>query len=320
MSKKKLTIQQRHRIAQKQNAFASQQVDGVLDGLVITRSKNQALIESTLDGERVLCTIRPDINSLVVGDRVYWQYVTSQSGVVESVQSRQTELRRFDRYGQVKVMAANITQMVIVLAAKPQPSDLLIDSYLVASELLGMRVSMVFNKIDLDVDDLAQSYQRLYEPLCHAFITNQKNKPNLEKLEQILEQQNSIFVGQSGVGKSTLIQLLLPNFAAEIATSPLSTVHEFGQHTTSNAFYFHLPFGGGIIDSPGVRSFSLGQLEPKDILWGFKEFRPFLADCKFRDCDHQSTAHCGILEALKNNRISPKRYENYVKLATQRML
>lgn len=320
MSKKKLTLQQRSRIERKQNSYASQVGQDVIFGLVITRSKNQALIESSIDSQRVLCAIRPDIQSLVVGDKVYWQQLSPEKGVVEGIVDRETELKRFDRYGQVKIIAANITQMVIVIAPKPLPSDLLIDSYLVAAELLGMKVSMVFNKFDLDVDHLAMEYHKSYQSLCHQFITNQKDKPNLLEMEKILAHETSIFVGQSGVGKSTLIQLLLPGFAEDIATLPLSSIHELGQHTTSNAYYFHLPFGGAIIDSPGVRSFALGQLEAQDILWGFKDFRPFMGQCKFRDCNHQTTANCAILDALKNNLISPKRYENYVKLTTQRML
>jgi ribosome biogenesis GTPase len=112
-----------------------------------------------------------------------------------------------------------------------------------------------------------------------------------------------------------LINFLLPE--QSIATSPLSNTHEFGQHTTSSSYYYHLPFSGAIIDSPGVRSFGLTQLNPTDLLWGFKEFRPYIGQCKFRDCQHEHDANCAILLALKNQRISQKRYENYVKLKTQ---
>ena len=151
MGKKKLTIQQKNRIQIKQKAYQNLLPAGVIqEGLVITRTKNQALIENSRDQDRVLCKIRPDINSLVVGDVVHWQREAENSGVVESVALRETELSRMDKYGQNKLLASNITQMVVVLAPKPEPSDLLLDSYLIAAELMNLRVSIVFNKTDLD--------------------------------------------------------------------------------------------------------------------------------------------------------------------------
>jgi ribosome biogenesis GTPase / thiamine phosphate phosphatase len=317
MGKKKLTIQQKNRIHNKQQAY-QYLLPGELiqEGLVITRTKNQALIENVCNKERVLCKIRPDIDSLVVGDVVRWQREGENSGVIESVALRQTELSRMDKHGQTKLLASNITQMIVVLAPKPEPSDLLVDSYLIAAELMNLRVSIVFNKTDLDdaSHSTEQFFRQQYASLVHTFLSTSKEHPSLKGLEDLLENQKSIFVGQSGVGKSTLIQLILPHMADMIATSPLSTTHEFGQHTTSNAYYFHLPFGGAIIDSPGVRSFKLGNVSAKDILWGFKEFRPFIGNCHFRDCDHQTSPKCAILEALKNNQLSEKRYQNYVKL------
>lgn len=317
MAKKKLTIQQKTRIQNKQNAIQHLLPKGlVLEGIVITRTKNQALIEHSQNNERVLCKIRPDIDSLVVGDMVHWQPEGENSGVVESVVPRKTQLGRMDKYGQYKLLAANISQMVVVLAPKPEPSDLLVDSYLIAAELMHLQVSIVFNKTDLDDENhsIEKTFRDEYESLVHRFLSTNKQSPQLKGLEDILENERSIFVGQSGVGKSTLIQLMLPHMADTIATSPLSTTHEFGQHTTSNAYYFHLPFGGAIIDSPGVRSFKLGQATAQDVLWGFKEFRPYIGQCHFRDCDHITSPKCAILNALKNNQLSEKRYQNYVKL------
>jgi ribosome biogenesis GTPase len=313
MSKKKLSIQQKARIAQKHQSYSLDERDRLKEGRVITRSKNKALVESLDCSLQILCAIRPDIESLVVGDRVLWQ----EEAVVEAVLPRTTVLSRPDRYGQIKLMAANISQMIVVIAPKPEPSDLLIDSYLVAGELIGLKVSMVFNKLDIDEQQLCVDYQQQYQHLCHQFITNQKNDPNLLGLQALLQDEISIFVGQSGVGKSSLIQLLLPDLASQIATSPLSVNHEFGQHTTSNAHYFHLPYSGAIIDSPGVRSFGLSKASKEDILWGFKEFRPFIGQCKFRDCNHMTAPHCAILSALKSDKISEKRYENYVKMVNQ---
>lgn len=317
MGKKKLTIQQKTRIQNKQKAYESLLPEGIIQqGLVITRTKNQALIETASENQQILCKIRPDIASLVVGDRVHWRPEGENSGVVESVAQRETELGRMDKYGHYKLLAANITQMIVVLAPKPEPSDLLIDSYLVAAALMKLRVSIIFNKTDLD--DTSHSLERVfrthYSDLVDTMMSTNQQTPNLAQFQTLLENEKSIFVGQSGVGKSTLIQMILPHMSEMIATSPLSTTHEFGQHTTSNAYYFHLPFGGAIIDSPGVRSFKLGHASAQDVFWGFKEFRPYFGKCHFRDCDHQTSPRCAILEALKNQLISEQRYQNYVKL------
>lgn len=313
MAKKKLTIQQRARIARKHENFVNLSDEAVQQGLVITRGKNKALVADD-SGKHFLCMIRPDIMSLVVGDKVSWQPTTEGAGVIESVHPRAMLLSRTDRYGTVKALAANLTQMIVVIAPKPEPSDLLVDSYIVAAELMGVKLSIIFNKIDIDDTNLMGEYHKNYQSFCHQFITNSIKSPNLAELEALLKDEINIFVGQSGVGKSSIIRLLLPNLADEIATSPLSQIHEFGQHTTSNAYYFHLPFGGAIIDSPGVRSFGLGKIKPHDLLWGFKEFRPFIGLCKFRDCDHLSSANCAILNAVKKEQISEKRYKNYVKM------
>ncbi len=317
MSKKKLTIQQKTRIARKQQSFSTIQDTELMEGLVITRSKRHALIESLQNGQQMSCVIRPDIGSLVVGDHVYWKAIDLCSGVVESVLPRKNVLSRPDCYRHVKMMAANITQMIVVIATKPEPSRLLIDSYLVAAELMQVKVSIVFNKVDLDTLQLRDDFAMQYQNLCHAFVLNQSQDPNLVALQALLKNEISIFTGQSGVGKSTLIQLVIPNKAQDIATSPLSAIHEFGQHTTSNAHYFHLPFSGAIIDSPGIRSFGLSQISRQDLLWGFKEFRPFIGQCKFRDCNHQSAGYCAIVDAVKKGQISENRYENYVKMVAQ---
>ncbi|HBB52553.1 MAG TPA: ribosome small subunit-dependent GTPase A [Legionellales bacterium] len=314
MSKKKLTKQQKMRIERKHQSLEEHTL---LKGLVITRGKNQALIESFEDQQQMLCNIRPDIHSLVVGDRVLWQKVSDEQGVVESVLARQSELGRPLRYQHYKILAANITQMIIVVAPKPIFSELLIDSYLVVAALMNIQVSLIFNKADLDdaAQSLEKSLRQTYAPLVDHFIIHSQVSPNQVGIEKILENQTSVFVGQSGVGKSTIIQWLLPH--QSIMTSPLSSTHEFGQHTTSNAYYFHLPHSGAIIDSPGVRSFGLWKVTPQDLIWGFKEFRPFIGLCKFRDCDHIQSPHCALRKAVEDKSVSELRYQNYIKLLEQ---
>ncbi|MDQ5883872.1 MAG: ribosome biosis GTPase / thiamine phosphate phosphatase, partial [Pseudomonadota bacterium] len=215
------------------------------------------------------------------------------------------------------ILAANISQLIVVIAPKPMYSELLIDSYLVMAELLGLRVSIIFNKADLDDEhhSMEQTLRSAYKSLVHDFVCTSQVDSQMGNLKALLAEQVSIFVGQSGVGKSTLINALLPEI--NLATSPLSATHEFGQHTTSSAYYFHLDDSGDIIDSPGVRSFGLWKIDKKELLWGFKEFRPFIGHCKFRDCDHVSAPNCAFLEALKTQKITQKRYENFIKIRAQ---
>lgn len=316
MGKKKLSKQQLQRINQKQLAYADKDMQ---KGLVITRGKTQALVEILDTDAEIVCNIRADIDSVVVGDIVYWQQKTPTQGVIEAVLPRRTELGRYDKYHHFKVLAANITQMIVVIAPKPEPSTLLLDSYLVAAACLGVKLSIVFNKTDLDENNALESdYRNLYQDLSENFITNSQSRPNLKELEQLLNHEQSVFVGQSGVGKSSIINLILPE--QMLATLPLNAIHELGQHTTSNARLYHLPYGGAIIDSPGVRAFSLSHLKQADLLWGFQEFRPYIGKCKFRDCSHIKSPHCAIIEAVEQGKISEQRYENYVKLVAQFVL
>lgn len=313
MGKKKLSKQQLQRINQKQLAYAEKDLQ---KALVISRGKTQAIVETLDTQEKMICNIRADIDSVVVGDIVYWQQETLTQGVIVAVVARKTELGRYDKYYHFKVLAANISQMIVVIAPKPEPSTLLLDSYLVAAACLGVKLAIVFNKTDLDEPEtLAKDYRLRYQGLCDHFINNSQIVPNLGELEAILAHEKSVFVGQSGVGKSSIINLILPE--QMLATLPLNVIHALGQHTTSNATLYHLPYGGAIIDSPGVRAFNLTHLKPADLLWGFKEFRPFIGHCKYRDCCHIKSPHCAIIEAVKQGEISAQRYENYVKLKAQ---
>ena len=191
MASKKLSHQQKNRILKKQQSYSLKEC---LSGLVITRTQNKALIESD-DGTMHLCIIRPDIESLVVGDKVLWQVDKSGHGVIVSVLQRQTELSRLDRFHKLKILAANITQMVVVVAPLPEPTTLLIDSYIVAAELIGVKVTIVFNKTDLDKNHALESMLRNdYANLCHAFIAHQKHLSDLKPFQELLKNEVSIFV------------------------------------------------------------------------------------------------------------------------------
>lgn len=283
------------------------------EGLVITRHTRYALVEENR-GQIIRCAIRPHIETLVAGDHVVWQEEGLGQGVILNVLPRQTVLGRPDANGKLKPIAANITQMMIVIAPAPTVSWLLLDSYLVMAETLQLQPYIILNKADLDVARIQQYVLQHYEPLGYPVLSTSITSQNLTALQKTLRQQTSVFVGQSGVGKSSLIMHILPQEADRIKTGPVSQQSQLGCHTTSNSYLYHIPSGGDLIDSPGVREFALWTMPQASVAAGFREFKPYTSQCKFRNCTHQNTPHCAIMEAVKSQQISLKRYENYVKI------
>lgn len=311
MSKRRITKQQRARIEKIQNAYQEAK-QGLSEGLVITRFSKQVEIEDS-QGRRLRCLIRPNLETLVAGDKVLWQTEGNHQGVVLSLCPRTSVLARPSASG-LKPVAANITQLIIVIAPKPEISWSLLDSYLIIAQTLDLRALILMNKTDLLSQELKEEFIRDYQALGYPILfTN--HQEDTKAIQEAMKQQVSVFIGQSGVGKSTLITRILPHETA-IATSALSEGSELGQHTTSNSRYYHLECGGAIIDSPGVREFNLWQMDVQGIAKGYVEFLPFLSQCRFRNCLHVDTPGCGILQALNKGLISNKRYENFLKLCT----
>lgn len=316
MSKRKITHQQSARINKKQEQLQQQSNElGLHEGLVLSRFGKQAEIE-TPEGQKLICNIRPAIDSLVAGDRVTWQAEGNQQGVVLSRHPRTTVLARPNLRGLSKAVAANITQMIIVAAPLPEISWPLLDAYLIVADILQLKPVILLNKIDLQSDEIQQRLREEYQSLNYDLLFCTKaSHSGIESLKLILADQVSVFVGQSGVGKSSLISQILPE--EDIVTQSISELSELGQHTTSNSRYYHLPSGGAIIDSPGVREFGLGHVDKTLLARHYREFIPWLTQCKFRDCNHLDTPHCAILQALESGKISKNRYQNFVKLYQQ---
>lgn len=283
------------------------------EGLVITRYSRHAHIEDQ-QGHAIHCAIRSHITSLVAGDRVYWQPEGPAQGIILEVLPRKTVLNRPDTQGHLKPIAANISQIMIVIAPLPLVSWLLLDSYLVMAETLQLQPYIILNKTDLETASLQQYLLQHYEPLGYPTLFTNIKSQDLNLLQKSLRQQTSVFVGQSGVGKSSLIARLLPEKADKIKTGNLTHHSQFGCHTTSNSHLYHLSCGGDLIDSPGIRELSLWSLPPTTVASGFREFRPYLSQCKFRNCTHHDTPNCAVVQAVKSQQISLKRYENYVKI------
>ncbi|CAA0081830.1 Small ribosomal subunit biogenesis GTPase RsgA [Zhongshania aliphaticivorans] len=326
MTKRKLSRQQRWRIekvqaernerANKRNSQLNQALsEGELgpeqNGLIVSHFGQQVEVESDV-GLRQRCHVRAHIENLVTGDSVTWRE-GKPTGVVVARNDRHSLLSRPDNHGKLKPVAANIDHIVIVIAPEPRAHANLIDRYLVASEAIGISPILLLNKSDLInadnqayLDSMLARYQEIGYSVTRASTAAEHG---LDQLKQTLSGQISVFVGQSGVGKSSLVNSLLPGTDTRIGALSESTAK--GKHTTTTARLYHFPDGGSLIDSPGIREFALWNMDREKVLAGFIEFRPFLGLCRFRDCKHEHEPQCALLDAEAENKISPERMASY---------
>ena len=224
------------------------------------------------------------------------------------------ELLRPDAQGTLKPVAANIDQIVVVFAPLPEPHANLIDRYLVAAEACAIEPVLVLNKIDMLKDDVGaaariEALVSPYSALGYRLLKTSREEGGLQALLAALADKISVFVGQSGVGKSSIINRILPD--AELRVGALSEGTAKGTHTTTTAELVHLPAGGSLIDSPGIREFGLWHMSREQVEQGFREFRPFLGHCKFRDCRHEQEPDCAVLAAAEAGSISAQRLDSY---------
>lgn len=288
------------------------------EGRVITRYGAEMIVED-LAGHLHRCTARRRLEHAVCGDRVHWEPSASGNDVVTDVLPRSNALTRPDLRGRPKAVAANIDQLIVVSAYRPEPNWEMVDRYLVAAAMLPAGALIVLNKADLNpAEDPAaaaiEEYRRIgYEVLA----TSVPQGMGIVALETACAGKTSILVGQSGVGKSSLVKALLPD--QEVRIGEISEAIEKGRHTTTNATLYHLPTGGDLIDSPGVRDFELGAVEPRDLARGFAEFAEAAQGCRFHDCTHSVEPGCGVKAAVERGEIGARRYRSYrLLLETQR--
>lgn len=284
-------------------------------GRVITNHGRTAVVEAD-DGRLHRCTARQNLGRLACGDRVIWQTGSNGDGVVVAVGERRSLLTRPDRSGRPRPVAANLDTVAVVLAPTPEPSEYLIDRYLIAIAAIGAQGLLVLSKLDLlDPAGLAALAERLepYRRIGYPLLpVSGRTGHGLDELRAKLRDRTSLLAGQSGVGKSSLIKALLPD--REIRVRAVSAATGHGAHTTSASTLYHLPDGGDLIDTPGVRSFELGDIHPGDLERGFPELAPHLGRCRFSDCRHETEPDCALLSAAERGEIAPRRLDSYRRL------
>ncbi len=279
-------------------------------GLVVSRHRQHTRIEAG-DGRVIQCRIGNRKLRPVVGDRVDWHQTNDGGALLTAIRPRKTTLSRVNSRGHRELLAANISQLIIVIAPQPATDWLLLDRYLAASELMATKTLIVLNKSDLLHAEPQEL--RTYEEIGYVcLMSSALAGEGLQPLARAMRDELNAMVGQSGVGKSSLINALIGEAIQE--TRELSRKGGQGRHTTTASTLHHLPGGGDLIDSPGVRRYAPFIENEREVENGFVEFRPLLGRCKFDNCRHLAEPQCAVKAAVESGTVSHKRYTSYVKL------
>jgi ribosome biogenesis GTPase len=275
-----------------------------LEGTVIAAHGRHYLVELP-GGGALPCFPRGKKSDLACGDRVSIMRSGDTQGVIEAILPRRSLLYRSNAFRQ-KLIAANVTQVIIVVATEPSFSEDLVTRCLIAAETQGISVLIALNKCDLSgrlasAEAALSPFFRLGYPILRLSA-----RANADALLPHLAAQTSVLVGQSGMGKSTLINALLPD--ANARTREISSALDAGRHTTTHATLYRLPEESSLIDSPGLQEFGLHHLSLQDLEQGFREFRPLRGSCRFRNCRHDREPGCSIRAAVEAGNIAPSRY------------
>ena len=279
-------------------------------GIIICTSSN---VYQVAEGEKVYkCLARGKFKkekiSPLVGDEVEFTITNSekQEGVIEQILPRKNELKR--------PKMANLTQLILVVSMKmPSPDLLLLDKQLVFAEFMGLKATIVLNKVDLEDKEEIDRIAKLYESIGYKVIqTNAKEGIKVGKIKTLLEGETTAFAGNSGVGKSTLINSI---FEQEITQEgDISDKNQRGKNTTTSTTLYKYKENSYIADTPGFSTFEINEISKENLCHYFVEFVPYLDKCEFQGCSHIKEENCGVKEALESGKISSQRYENYVKI------
>ena len=269
----------------------------------IITSYGRRYIVRTTDQHTYEASTRSKRTDYACGDWVSIQIINSEQAVIESVQPRQSLLYRQDAW-KSKLIAANVTQLLIVVAAEPSPSEALLQRALIAAEAAHIRAVIVINKADLPSTAALQEKLSFYAQLGYEIITLSA-LGNVDSLRDQLHGETNILLGQSGMGKSTLTNALLGATLAR--TQTISTALDSGKHTTTHAQLYDLDDTTKLIDSPGLQEFGLHHLAAADLLRYFPDLKHLIGQCRFHNCSHRAEPNCAVKAAAERGEVSAER-------------
>jgi ribosome biogenesis GTPase len=309
----------REMLREKQLEGAGEASPDAVEGVIIEIVPGGCIVKS--DGAETRCVLRGLLKSLetreshviAVGDRVLFLPLEDGSGVIERVFARITVLSR--KYMEREhVVAVNVDQLVIIASVDDPPLRTgLIDRYVVAAENGALEPVILLNKMDLATGDSPRRRLQVYAELGYRVVLcSAKTGEGLDDVKELLRGKSSIFAGQSGVGKSTILNALQPGLRLRVGE--VSETTRKGIHTTTSVTLLSLDFGGYVVDTPGIREFALWDIAPEDLPYFFPEFEPYVGTCKLRGCTHTHEPGCEVKHALEEGRINRDRYDSYCRI------
>jgi len=298
-----------------------------MQGLVIKSTGSWYEVQ-TDEGRSIKCRIKGkfrtlDIkttNPVAVGDRVTIEPEPDQdTGLITDLEPRKNYIIRksVNLSKQAQIIAANLDQaFLIVTLASPRTSLGFIDRFLVTAEAYDIPAKLIFNKLDLfsaEGLDILEDYQSIYEQAGYpCYSVSALKATNLDQIKELLKDKVTLVSGHSGVGKSTLINALLPGH--ELKTGEISDWSDKGKHTTTFAEMFRLPFGGYLIDTPGIRELGVFDIEKQELGRLFPEIRKLMGNCRFHNCRHINEPGCAVIDAIETGKLEPSRYDSYLSI------
>jgi ribosome biogenesis GTPase len=285
-----------------------------LQSAQVVESYGRRVILALENGERQQAEVFGKRMRVVCGDRVMVETnPATQALQVKEALPRSTHFTRTDSHGQPEVLAANITQLIVLISEQPACDPYIVDRYLAGAELGGIKAMVVITKQDLEPSAQFNQYAEEYRQAGYAvFKVSAQATKGLADLRASLTNEVSMLVGESGVGKSTLTNALMGNTAQ--LTRELSDATGEGRHTTVSSALFNLPDGGALIDSPGVRDYAPAPVSDLQVAFGWREFRAYAGQCKFNNCLHLREPGCAVIAAVTSGVINARRYDSYKRL------